>query len=96
MARHWPLSIMPKSTIMRTDRPASIDRMVARGGDARGVLRVAAEIRGAIRVELSRVIERSAGHVGWDVDYAVPAVLDNASRRDLARYVGITSLQRRR
>lgn len=74
---------------MRTDAPASIDRVVARGGDARGVLRVAAGIRGATMAELSRVIRRSAGYVGRFVDQGVPAALDEADQRDLARYLGI-------
>ncbi len=89
MARRWPRSIMPRSIIMRTDAPASIDRVVARGGDARGVLRVAAEIRGTTMAELSRVIQRSAGYVGRFVDHGVPAVLDAADRDVLARYLGI-------
>ena len=76
---------------MRTDRLASIDRMVARGGDARGVLRVAAEIRGATMAELSRVIARSAGYVGRFIDHGVPAALDVADQRDLARYLGISA-----
>lgn len=74
---------------MRTDRPASIDRMVARGGDARGVLRVAAEIRGATMVELSRVIERSAGYVSRFIDGGGPAALADSDREQLARYLGI-------
>ena len=76
---------------MRTDTQASIDRIVARGGDARGVLRVAAGIRGATMAELSRVIRRSAGYVGRYVDQGVPAALDDADRRDLARYLGISA-----
>ncbi|MGT2513396.1 hypothetical protein ACVOMT_03315 [Sphingomonas panni] len=74
---------------MRTDRLSSINRTVARGGDARGVLRVAAENRGVTLAELSRAIERSAGYVGRFVGRGVPAVLDEADRRDLARYLGI-------
>lgn len=74
---------------MPIDAAASIDRIVARGGDARGVLRVAARIRGVTMAELSRVIQRSAGYVGRFVDQGVPAVLDEADRRDLARYLGI-------
>lgn len=76
---------------MRTDVPASIDRVVARGGDARGVLRVAAEIRGATMAELSRVIRRSAGYVGRYVDQGVPPALGDADQRDLARYLGFSA-----
>lgn len=76
---------------MHTDGSASIDRMVARGGDARGALRVAARIRGATMAELSRVIERSAGYLGRFVDQGVPAALDEADRCDLARYLGISA-----
>ena len=71
--------------------PVSIDRIVARGGDARGVLRVAAELRGATLAELSRVISRSAGYVGRFVDQGVPATLDAADRDVLARYLGINA-----
>lgn len=76
---------------MRTDTRASIDRIVARGGDARSVLRVAAGIRGASMAEPSRVIRRSAGYVGRYVDQGVPAALDDADRCDLARYLGISA-----
>jgi len=74
---------------MRTDAPAVINRTVVRGGDARGVLRSAAEIRGATMAELSRVIARSAGYIGRFVDHGVPAALNDADRRDLAQYLGI-------
>ena len=74
---------------MRTDRPASIDRVIARGGDARGVLRIAAEIRGATAAELSRVIDRSAGYVRRFINGGGPAALTESDREQLARYLGI-------
>lgn len=76
---------------MRTDRVGSIDRIVSRGGDARGVLRVAAEVRSATMAERSRVIDRSAGYVGRFIDEGVPAALAEDDRQQLARYLGISA-----
>lgn len=74
---------------MRTDRPTAIDRVVARGGDARGVLRIAAKIRGATAAELSHVIDRSAGYVSRFIEGGVPAALTASDREQLARYLEI-------